>query len=79
MWKPFMSNDYLLVTLQTRLNITSLPIPEHNIPRPITTTDPFPVGREADLTCVSGNLVVCKPFLAILAEIVGAIYENLII
>jgi hypothetical protein len=79
MWKPFMGDDDLLVTLQTRLNITGLPIPEHDVPRPITAADPLAVGRESHLTCVPSDLMIREPFLAVLAEIVGAVNENLVV
>ena len=79
MRKPFMSNDNLLVTLQTRLDVSGLPIPEHNVARPITAADPFTIGREANLASIPSNLMIRKPLLPVLAEIIRAVDENLVV
>lgn len=50
-----MSDNNFGVSFQAGLNAPSLPIPKDDIPFAISTTDPFSVRRESDLTGVARN------------------------
>lgn len=79
MRQPHMINDYLLVRTQPLQNFTILPIPENNVPFPITGRDESSIGREPDSACVSGNSMTSEAFLAVLTESVRRVHEDLVI
>ena len=74
-----MCNDNFGMSLHARLDPTSLPVPEDNVAFSITATYPFTIRGETNLTCISSHGMTCKPLLPILAEVICAVYENLII
>ena len=65
--------------LEPRLYSPSLPLPENHVALPVTTTDPLPVWRKADLACVSGDGVASKPLISRLTEIVRAVDKDLVV
>ena len=74
-----MSDHHLIVSLQTGLNPTRLPVPEHNVPTTIAAAYPFPIWRESYLTRVTGDRVPRKHLFPVLTEVVGAINQYLIV
>ena len=74
-----MCNDNFGMCLRAGLDTTSFPIPNDEVALSIATTYPFTVSRETNLACISGHGVTCKPLLPILAEVICAVYENLVI
>ena len=79
MWEPLVCNDDLLVTWQTGLYPSRLPIPEYHISRAITTAYPLPVRRKADLASIAGDGVPCESLLSVLSEVVCAVDEDLVV
>lgn len=79
MWQPLMCDDDLLMSFQSRFYPACLPVPEDQVARAVTTTDPLSVGRESDLTCVSRNSMSCKTLLTVLSEVIRAIDEDLVV
>jgi hypothetical protein len=65
--------------LQTRLDATSLPIPEDNIAFTISTADPLSIGGKSNLTCITSDGVSSEPLFAILSEIIRAVNQDLIV
>jgi hypothetical protein len=64
---------------ESRLDAARFPVPENNITVPVTATDPFSVWREADLACIPCDRVSREPLVSGLSEVIGAIYQYLII
>jgi len=79
MWQPFVSNNHLAMGFQTRLDSSSLPVPEDDIALAVPTAYPFAVGREADLTGKSSDRVTREAFLSVLPEVVRAVYKDLVV
>jgi hypothetical protein len=74
-----MCNDNFGMRLHARLDTTSFPVPKDDIALGIAAAYPLTVGRETNLACVSGHGVTCKTLLPVLAEIICAVYEDLVI
>lgn len=74
-----MGDNDLLMRMQSRLYSTSLPVPEDDIARTVTTTDPSSIWGKSDLTSITCHSMSGKPFLPILSEVVGAVDEYLIV
>ena len=64
---------------ETGLDPTRLPIPKYDITVPVAATDPTTVRREPDLAGVTRDAVSCESFLAVLAEVVGGVDEDLVV
>lgn len=79
MRKPLMRNNYLRMSLQSRLYPARLPIPENNISLSITATNPFAIRGKSYLTCVSCDGMTGETLFAVLTEVVGAVDEDLIV
>ena len=43
MWEPFVCNEHFRVTFQARLDTSRSPVPNYQIPRSVSTADPFAV------------------------------------
>ena len=65
--------------LQTRLDATSLPIPEDNVAFTISTADPLSIRGKSNLTCITSDGVSSEPLFAILPEIIRAVNQDLIV
>jgi len=74
-----MRNNDLRVGFQPRLDSSRFPVPEHDVTAAVPTTDPPSIGRKPDLARKSSDRMARESFLAVLPEIVGAIYENLVV
>jgi hypothetical protein len=59
---------------EARLDASRLPIPENNITFPVSAANPFAIRREPNLASVTCNGVTREPFLAVLPEVVSAVY-----
>ena len=79
MWQPLVCNDDLVVRLQPVLDASRLPVPEDDPAAGVTTRYPPPIRREPNLRGVACNAMPCKPLLAVLAEVVGVVDENLVV
>lgn len=79
MWQPFVCDNDFGMSFESRLDSTSLPVPVNYISFTITTAYPFTVRGKSDLACVSSDRMTSKSFLAVLTEVIGTVYENLII
>lgn len=74
-----MRNNHLRVGFQARLNVARFPVPKDHISRTVSATDPFTIRRKPDLTGISSHLVISEAFLAVLSEVVGTVYQDLIV
>jgi len=74
-----MCNHHFRMCLEPRLYPSGLPLPEDHVPLPVTTTDPLSVRRKTDLTGVPSDRVPSEPLVPCLAEVIGAVYEDLIV
>jgi hypothetical protein len=74
-----MSDHNFGVSLQPRLDSSSLPIPEHNVSFAISTAYPFTVRRKSNLARVTSDRVSSESLLAVLTEIVRTVDQNLIV
>jgi len=79
MWQPFMCDDNFRMSFQPRFDFACLPIPKHNVPFTVTTTNPLAVGRKPNLACIASYRMSCEAFLTILPEIVGAVDKDLVV
>jgi hypothetical protein len=78
--QPNMVNHNLVMRFQSLCDPTRLPIPKDDISRSCARRDVFAIGRECELTCVSGDSVPREPFLLVLSEIaVCAVHQDLIV
>ena len=59
--------------LQTRLNATSLPVPENNVAFTVSATDPLSIGGKSNLTRIASDGVPSESLLAILSEVIRAV------
>jgi hypothetical protein len=65
--------------LQTRLNATSLPVPENNVAFTVSTADPLSIGGKSNLTCITSDGVSSESLFAILPEVIRAVNQDLIV
>ena len=65
--------------LQTRLDPTSLPIPEDNVAFTVPAADPLSIGGKSNLTRITSDGVSSEPLFAILPEIIRAVNQDLIV
>lgn len=71
-------NDFR-VRAQTRLDTTSFPFPKYHVPFAVAAADPLAIRREPDLTSISSNRVASEALVPRLAEVVGAVDQDLIV
>lgn len=74
-----MRNDDLGVAFEPRLNPTSFPFPEYHVAVTISRADQSTIGREPNLARIASNSMTRKSLLAVLAEVVCGVDENLIV
>lgn len=75
-----MINDNLLMCPQSTSNLSSLPIPENDIPTTSTTRDIFPIRTEPDITSITSDSVSSESLLLCLFErSVGGVDQDLVI
>ena len=74
-----MRDDDLGVCAQARLDPACLPLPKHHVALAVAAADPLAVGREADLAGVPGDGVAREPLVPRLAEVVGAVHQDLVV
>ena len=65
--------------LQTRLNATSLPVPENNVAFTGSATDPLFIGGKSNLTYITSDGVSSEWLFVILPEVISALNEDLIV
>ena len=65
--------------LEPGLYSPSFPLPENHVTLPVTTTNPLPVRREADLAGVPGDRVASEPLIPGLTEVVRAVDKDLVV
>ena len=71
-------NDFR-VCAQTRLDTTSFPFPKYHVPFAVAAADPLAIRREPDLTSISSNRVASEALVPRLAEVVGAVDQDLVV
>lgn len=77
--QPHMINHHLLVRIQPLQDLAALPVPEDDVALPIAGREEPPIGGEPNGARVPGDRVPGKAFLAVLAEVVARVDEDLVV